>query len=169
MRIARLWGGLLSIYFLGFLILTTTAQAGKGFEFFKDIEIHGFASTSYTYNFNNPSTNLNSLRIFDTDANSFKFDVWELVFLKKASRPGDIGFRVDLTYGFSVPELAQSAASSPTTAAGDDDFDVQQAYVSWHAPVGNGLQVDFGKFTTHIGAELIEGYDGLNNNFSRSY
>ena len=164
MRIARIWGGFCSIYFLGFLVVAAPVQAGTDFELLKDIEVHGFASSSYTYNFNNPGTNLNNLRIFDTDANSFKFDVGELVFLKEASRVGDIGFRVDLAYGFSVPALSQSAGSGTP-----DDFDVQQGYVSWHAPVGNGLQIDLGKFITHIGAEVIEGYDGWNYNFSRSF
>ena len=167
MRIARIWGGFVSIYFLGFLVLAAPVQAGTDFKLLKDIEVHGFASSSYTYNFNNPGTNLNNLRIFDTDANSFKFDVGELVFLKEASRVGDIGFRVDLTYGFSVPPVTQSAGSSSLGDA--DDFDVQQGYVSWHAPVGNGLQIDLGKFITHIGAEVIEGYDGWNYNFSRSF
>lgn len=164
MRITRFWGGLCSICFLGLLTVTAPVQAGTDFKVLKDIEIHGFASSSYTYNFNNPSTRKNALRIFDTDANSFKFDVGELVFLKEASNIGDIGFRTDIAYGFSVPALSQSSGS------GDgDDFDLQQGYVSWNAPVGNGLQVDFGKFMTHIGAELVEGYDGWNSNFSRSF
>ncbi|NIQ00305.1 MAG: hypothetical protein GWM98_07615, partial [Nitrospinaceae bacterium] len=57
--------------------------------------------SSYTFNFNDPdgnssggATNVN--RIFDTDHDSFKFDVGELVLLKEASNPGDIGFRTDL-------------------------------------------------------------------------
>jgi len=165
MRITRFWGGLCSICFLGLLTVTAPVQAGTDFKVLKDIEIHGFASSSYTYNFNNPSTMKNALRIFDTDANSFKFDVGELVFLKEASNVGDIGFRTDIAYGFSVPPLSQSSGSGSDT----DEFDLQQAYVSWHAPVGNGLQVDFGKFMTHIGAELVEGYDGWNYNFSRSF
>lgn len=166
MRIARFWGGFLSVYFLGFLVVAAPVQAGRDFELLKDIEIHGFASSSYTYNFNSPDDMTNALRIFDTDANSFKFDVGELVFLKEASNIGDIGFRTDIVYGFSVPALSQSSGPGVGEA---DDFDLQQGYVSWNAPVGNGLQVDFGKFITHIGAEVIEGYDGWNSNFSRSF
>lgn len=166
MRIARFLGGLYSICFLGLLTMAAPAQAGTDFKLLKDIEIHGFASSSYTYNFNNPGTMKNALRIFDTDANSFKFDVGELVFLKEASNIGDIGFRTDIVYGFSVPALSQSSGPG---VGGGDDFDLQQGYVSWNAPVGNGLKVDFGKFMTHIGAEVIEGYDGWNSNFSRSF
>ena len=43
---------------------------------------------------------------------------------------------------------------------------IQQAYVSYLAPVGNGsLQVDFGKFVTPAGYEVIETKD--NWNYSR--
>ena len=39
---------------------------------------------------------------------------------------------------------------------------VQQAYVSYLAPVGKGLTIDFGKFVTPAGAELIENKDNFN-------
>ncbi|MCH7650031.1 MAG: porin [Nitrospinae bacterium] len=156
------------------LLLPSQVLAEKNvFKVLDDVEIHGFASSSYSYNFNNPQSRTNTLRIFDVDDNSFKFDVGELVFLKETPDTGDIGFRFDLTFGFSVPEIEQQGRSSATApfplAPDDDDFDVQQGYVSWKAPIGNGLQLDFGKFITHIGAEVIEGYDGWNSNFSRSY
>ncbi len=159
-----------------FMFFTARAGAEPVLKLLKDIEVHGFASSSYTFNFNDPdgnssggATNVN--RIFDTDHDSFKFDVGELVLLKEASNPGDIGFRTDLTYGFSVPEVAKSSVGPNVGGAdvADDDFDVQEAFVSYNAPVGNGLVLDFGKFTTHIGAEVIEGYDGWNYNFSRSF
>ncbi|QPJ65438.1 MAG: porin [Candidatus Nitrohelix vancouverensis] len=147
-----------------------SARADSAMEILKDIEVHGFASASYNYNFHNPKspTNGNSTnRIFDRDSNSFKFDVGELVLVRETPNVGDIGFRTDLTYGFSLPEVAKSTAS-----AGDvqtHDFDLQQGYVSYRAPIGNGLQIDGGKFITHIGAEVIEGYDGWNSNISRSF
>ncbi len=160
------------------LLLPSQVLAEKNvFKVLDDVEIHGFASSSYSFNFNNPDSRTNCgvitdtcLRIFDVDDNSFKFDVGELVFLKETPDTGDIGFRFDLTFGFSIPEVEQQGGSSATDPiTGDDDFDVQQGYVSWKAPIGNGLQLDFGKFITHIGAEVIEGYDGWNSNFSRSF
>jgi hypothetical protein len=157
-------------------ILPNQAMAGKNtFKFFEDMEIHGFVSSSYSYNFNKPQSQTNCgltgscIRIFDTDDNTFKLDNTELVFLKDTPDIGDIGYRFDLTFGFSLPEVAQRARSSAVSASGDDDFDLQQAYVSWKAPIGNGLQLDFGKFITHVGAEVFEGYDGWNMNFSRTF
>lgn len=51
-------------------------------------------------------------RIFDADCNSFKFDVGELVLLKDTPSPENVGFRTDITYGFSVPEATQSTADT---------------------------------------------------------
>ena len=50
-----------------------------------------------------------------------------------------------------------------------DDFDLQQAYISWIAPIGNGLRLDAGKFMTHHCYEVIDGYDGFNDNATRSF
>lgn len=167
------------------LLLPSQALAKNSFKFFEDIEIHGFVSSSYSYNLNKPATQTNCgvapltgcARIFDQDDNSFKLDVSELVFQKEANEIGDIGFRIDLTFGFSLPEAAQRPRSSATVGTGtpgslaseDDDFDLQQAYLSWKAPVGTGLTLEFGKFNTHVGNEVFSGYDGWNMNFSRTY
>ena len=161
------------LLFFGLAILVNNAHAVEmSVKVLDGVEIHAFASSSYTFNLNEPTnrdpnsaTNVN--RIFDTDHNSFKFDVGELVFLRDTPTPGDVGFRTDLAYGFSIPEVTQSAAD--TNDSQTHQFDVQQAYVSFNAPIGTGLQINFGKFITHIGAEVIEGYDGWNYNFSRSF
>lgn len=155
------------------LALAPTAQAAEvALKVLEGVEFHAFASSSYTFNLNQPTqrtpnsaTNIN--RIFDKDHNSFKFDVGELVMLKDTPNPGDVGFRTDITYGFSVPEVTVSTADTGDTQS--SQFDLQQGYVSYNAPIGSGLQLDMGKFITHIGAEVIEGYDGFNSNFSRSF
>ncbi|GAC1535190.1 MAG: hypothetical protein NVS2B9_00280 [Myxococcales bacterium] len=36
-------------------------------------------------------------------------------------------------------------------------------------PVGSGLRLDVGKFVTHNGYEVIDGFDGYNDNYSRSF
>jgi opacity protein-like surface antigen len=164
----------LMMLLLGFALLVAgNAQAAEvPLKVLEGVEFHAFASSSYTFNTNMPTqrapnsaTNVN--RVYDTDHNSFKFDVGELVMLKEAAKPGSIGFRTDLTYGFSQPEVNQSA--SDTGDAQSTQFDVQQGYVTYNAPIGTGLQLDFGKFITHIGAEVMDGYDGWNYNFSRSW
>jgi len=151
--------------------LSGSAKAESTLELLKDIEVHGFATSSYSYNLNKPSTGVNALRVYDTDDNAFKFDNGELVIKKDATNKGDIGFRTDLTYGFSQPEVNKSSRGPNVSGAdvSDDEFDVQIAYVSYNAPIGNGLRLDFGKFATNIGSEVMDGYDGFNYNFSRTF
>ena len=131
--------------------------------FLTDIQVNAFASFGYSYNANTPATRLNSYRIFDSDDNTFNVDVAELVLQKSVARPGDAGFRMDLEVGGAIPEKEQSYGLSVGRSA-----DLQQAFLSYVAPVGSGLRLDFGKFVTHMGSEVIEGYDGYNDNYTRS-
>jgi Putative beta-barrel porin-2, OmpL-like. bbp2 len=131
--------------------------------FLADIQGHAFVSFAYTYNANQPSDRLNGYRVFDSDANTFNVDVAELVLTKPVDAPGEAGFRLDLEAGGAIPQKTQSAGLSIGESA-----DLQQAFLSYSAPVGSGLRLDFGKFVTHMGAEVIEGYDGYNDNYSRS-
>ena len=157
--------------------VVSTAYAESALELLKDIEVHGFATSSYTYNFSQPSDRTNALRVYDFDDDSFKLDNAEFVLKKDAKEIGDIGFRLDLTYGFSGPQVNKSSGGAPnvtlsdnTTAdVNDDEFDLQIGYVQYIAPLGKGLLIDVGKFATHIGSELMDGYDGYNYNFSRSF
>jgi len=48
-------------------------------------------------------------------------------------------------------------------------FDIPEFYLSYVAPLGKGLRFDLGKFVTHLGYEVIGGYDGYNDNFSRGF
>jgi Putative beta-barrel porin-2, OmpL-like. bbp2 len=131
--------------------------------FFKDVQANAFVSFGYNYNLNSPSNRINPMRVFDRNANSLLVDVAELVLQKSVSKIGDVGFRVDLEAGSAIPQVTQSAGLAIGTGA-----DLQQALVSYIAPVGAGLRLDFGKFVTHLGLEVIEGYDGYNDNYSRS-
>lgn len=127
------------------------------------ISFHGLVSTAYSYNFNKPDTMINSYRVFDFDDNNMKVDVVELSLSKRPATTGEAGFRLDVTAGSSIPKISRSAGLEM------GDMDLQQAYLSYNAPIGSGLQADFGKFTTHLGYEVIEGYDGYNDNYSRSF
>jgi hypothetical protein len=87
---------------------------------------------------------------------------------KAVSAKGDFGFRLDLAMG-AVAKVAAARGLFRDVATGiAGDFDLQQAFVSYIVPVGKGLRVDAGKFVTPVGTEFIDGYDGYNDNFSRS-
>jgi hypothetical protein len=131
---------------------------------FEEIAVNAFLSASYSHNFNRPDSGTNQLRVFDFDDNTFKVDVAEVVLQKAVAKPGEAGFRVDLVAGSSIPRVSSSYGLLQ-----GQDVDLQQAFVSWIAPVGTGLRLDLGKFITHFGYEVIEGYDGWNDNATRSF
>ena len=131
---------------------------------FEEISVNAFLSVSYSYNFNRPATGTNQLRVFDFDDNTFKVDVAEVVLQKAVSKPGEAGFRVDFEAGSSIPRVSSSYGLLQ-----GQDVDLQQAFVSWIAPVGSGLRLDLGKFVTHFGYEVIDGYDGWNDNATRGF
>ena len=62
-------------------------------------KISGTVLTSYTQNFNNPSTNNTNLRSFDTAANSFQMNLAQLVFEREANASGSGADRVSACAG----------------------------------------------------------------------
>jgi hypothetical protein len=141
---------------------STIAAVAAPARWIDEIAVNAFVSTGYLYNFNRPATSANSYRVFDFSHNSFNLDVAELVLQMAPSKPNDAGFRVDFVAGNSIPQIAKSQDQTVT------QFDLQQAFVSYIAPVGRGLRFDAGKYVTHLGYEVIEGYDGYDDNYSRS-
>jgi hypothetical protein len=130
--------------------------------FFKKIEFTGLVDAYYTYNFNEPTTgSFTPLRNFDVRHNQFSVALVELALNKPATSDDRVGFRFDLDYG----QVAQIFNSDPL----DDNalLNVQQAYVSYMAPLGKGLTLDFGKFVTPVGTEPTESKD--NFNYSRAF
>lgn len=136
---------------------------------YETISVNAFVTTSWSWNFNRPASGTNQLRVFDFDDNSMKIDGAELVLQKGASAPGEAGFRVDAVAGGSIPRVSAAAGLFRDDDGRAEDFDLQQAYVSYVAPLGSGLRLDAGKFATHAGYEVIEGYDGYNDNATRSF
>jgi hypothetical protein len=148
---------------------TATADPGEP-GFLKDIEVSGFVDIYYTYNFNTPlrpcATSggvaiFNCLRNFDVAHNSFSLNLAEVALEKKPTGHSRGGFRLDLDYG---PAASIVHAAEPGGTAVYQN--IQQAYVSYLAPVGTGLQFDVGKFVSPLGNEVIETKD--NWNYSRS-
>lgn len=151
----------------GLLLFSGQALAADGLtvaDALKDVRINGFLSAGYNYNFNEPHTRAINLRPFNDTHDSISLELAQLVFHKDAQEAGEAGFRLDLNFGYTVPKAIHS-----TGAASSDDFDIRQAYITYVAPVGSGLRLDFGKFVTDHGVEVIEGYEDWNWNYSRSF
>ena len=136
---------------------------------YQEITVNGFLSTTYSYNFNHPVSGTNQFRVFDFDDNTFKVDVFELAIQKAVSKSGDAGFRVDAEAGQTIPRVTAAAGLFRDDNGKAADFDLKQAFVAYIAPLGRGLRLDLGKFSTFHGYEVIEGYDGYNDNVTRSF
>ena len=134
---------------------------------YQSISLNGLVSTSYVVDFNAPASRTIPFRVFDASDRTIALDLVELVVQRPASKPGDVGFRADLNFGTSVPRVTAAQGLFRDGSGHAGDFDVQQAFLSYIVPVGRGVRVDAGKFVTHVGYEVIEGYDGFNDNHSR--
>jgi len=139
------------------------AEELKVADVLKETQINGLLSAGYNYNWNEPHDRGIDLRPFNDKHDSFTLELAQLVFHKDATEPEQAGFRLDLNFGYTVPKAIHS-----TGASSSDDLDVRQAFISYIAPVGSGLKIDFGKFVTDHGMEVIEGYEDWNWNYSRS-
>lgn len=127
---------------------------------FKDVQLHGFIDTGINYNFNNPDSRSNSdLRVFDRKANSFTLNMVEISLEKELK--DSFGYRLDLNFG------KDANITAPADTGAGDEFDIQEAFITLRAPVGEGMDFKFGKFVTLLGAEVIE--SPLNYNYSRSF
>ena len=114
----------------------------------------------YNVNFNHPDPAFNTLYNFDVKANQFSLNMAKLS-MSHAVDP--IGFQVDFGFGRAFDIIhAGEPKDAPAIMR-----NIEQAFVSWK-PKGkdSGFQLDFGKFVTNAGAEVIESHS--NWNYSRS-
>jgi hypothetical protein len=123
-------------------------------EFLKAIEVSGFVDVYYLWAFNEENV---QLRNFDVQHNSFTLNYAEVAIGKPVSEASRGGFRLDFGAG-DTADMVHLFEPEGT----DYLKHVQQAYVSYLAPVGSGLTIDFGKFVTPAGGEVIESKDNFN-------
>jgi len=121
------------------------------------IDFSGLIDGYYTFNFNHPGTGENDLYNFNKKANQFSLNMAKLS-MSHSTDP--VGFQVDFGFGkaFDIINGGEPALGTKN---------IEQAFVSWK-PKGkdSGFQMDFGKFVTSAGSEVIESH--LNWNYSRS-
>ncbi|MGE3977526.1 MAG: outer membrane beta-barrel protein [Nitrospira sp.] len=127
------------------------------------LRLYGYVDGSYTQNFNNPSNNINQLRIYDVNSNQFRPNLAQFVLEKEAKADGNwndrTGFRVKFNAGRDSDFIGGVGLSTWA--------DFQEFYVQYVAPVGNGLTIQLGQFNTLIGYEVVE--SPHNPNYSRSW
>lgn len=119
------------------------------------IDFSGLIDGYFTGNFNKPLSRTTQLYNFNTQANQFGLSLAKLTMSHDAD---PVGFRVDLGYGntMDIVNAGESTASKL----------IEQAFVSWKPKSGRGFDLDFGKFVTSAGAEVIESKDNWNYSHS---
>jgi hypothetical protein len=135
------------------------------------IDFSGTVDGYYSWNTEHPANKVNELYSFNAPANTFSLNLAKIAM---SHTPDPVGFEFDLMFGDTANQIAGAALLnegnannlSPTNSSGFFDKNVEQAYVSFKPAKAKGFEIDFGKFVTSSGAEVIESYS--NWNYSRS-
>src|SRR6266850_477707 len=123
------------------------------------IDFSGLVDGYYSFNSNHPASQVNQLYNFNDKTNQFSLNMAKL---SLSHSPDPVGFQVDLGFGRAFELFNRQ----PSERASDTFRFLEQAYLSIKPPKAKGLEVDFGKFVTSAGAEVIE--TNGNWNYSRS-
>lgn len=127
------------------------------------MDISGMIDGYYSYNANRPSDlagpggaggQVNQLYNFNDKTDQFNLSQAMLILNHD---PDPVGAHLDLFWGRS---------NTLINGTGADTNYVKQAFLSLKPPKAKGLELDFGKFVTSAGAEVIEAKDDWN--YSRS-
>jgi hypothetical protein len=162
--------GILALGALGLGLLDAPAARSEDpSAWYQQITVNGMVSTSFNHNFNQPDSRTNGYRVFDSKEGDFQLDAAELAIQRAALEPGQAGFNVHLTAGSAIPPVTASTGMFRDADGTGQNFDVHQALATYIAPIGKGLRLDFGKHVSHMGYEVIEGYDGVNDQATRSF
>ena len=139
------------------------------------LNVTGFVDGYYGYNFEHPhtvpcpantvpsglNTSCSAFRAFDGPSQQLGLNMVELILDKP---PDADNSRIGYHLAFGFGNAMNVVNGSDPGGLGFAQY-IKEAYGSYLAPVGKGLQLDFGKFVTQHGAEVIESKD--NWNYSR--
>jgi hypothetical protein len=129
------------------------------------MDVSGFIDGYYSFNTNQPNTQdgydqVNQLYNFNDKTDQFNLSAAKLTLNHD---PDPVGAHVDFIYGRTNEDIN----AAPTNSDGADQLKyIEQAFISMKPPKAKGFELDFGKFVTSAGAEVIEAKD--NWNYSRS-
>ncbi|CAF0689689.1 outer membrane beta-barrel protein [Candidatus Methylacidithermus pantelleriae] len=136
----------------------------------KGIVLSGYVDASYTYNFLRADSDVPSTSAIiptreppdSIPGGGFNLNAVKLALEKPLGDKNDwvAGFRVDLLFGqdasISEPDFLQSKGVPFGSGVDTSGLLVEQGYVQFRVPVGNGLDFKVGKFAAPIGYEVIE-------------
>lgn len=152
----------LSAFAAGFAFVPAVKADDKADEGGK-IVLSGLADVYYQYGFNHTQAGVPTAgRAFDVKSNEFGLSLLEVNVKKTTGTKNNVGFTAQFTVG-KTADLVNA-----TEPAGVNTYKyIQQLYGTYVANGANPVTFDFGKFTTHMGYEVIESSN--NDNYSRSF
>ena len=127
--------------------------------------LSGFVDTYYGYNSNQPADRINQYHNFEINSGQFGLNMIELVADKAPdAATSRLGYHIAVGFGQAINQVNATEVGPGGTVSNFDQY-LKEGYLEYLAPVGKGLQMNFGKFVTPAGAEVIESKD--NWNYSR--
>jgi len=144
---------------------TVSSEPAAG-DFLHGVSVNFLVDGYYGYNFNDPIGRVNRLRAYDVLSNTFSLNQAAIVVedapdLASGKR---WGLRLDLQFGQATETLQGNAANELRP---DVYRNIFQAYGTYIAPIGSGLTIDFGKWSSALGIE--NNYTKDQMNYSRSF
>lgn len=120
------------------------------------IVLSGYVDAGYLYNFQG-GTLSRPLDVDNAPRGDFSLNQMKIALEKPLTDENTLqaGFRTDLIFG-------EDAGTFGGNAAGSDSLWVQQAYVQFKVPWGNGVVFQVGKFGAVLGYEADERVDNIN-------
>jgi Putative beta-barrel porin-2, OmpL-like. bbp2 len=135
-------------------------------DFLRDTTVNLNLDGYYAYNFNHPVGRVNLLRPCDVLNNEFSLNQANVILEHApdvaAGRRWDA--RLDLQFGRATDTLQGNPSNEPRLQIYRNIF---QAYGTYVLPIGKGVNVDFGKWSSSLGIEGNYTKDQIN--YSRSY
>jgi len=125
------------------------------------LTIGGHAEASWTYNFEDPDSDVNPGRVFDFEHNDPTFNQLSLFAERKvdpAKKNFDIGGKVEAIWGADAGLIHANGLTDwyDSPRRPENQLDLTQLYVDVALPVGNGLLIRVGKFVTLLNQETID-------------
>ena len=133
-------------------------------DFFRGTTFNFTVDGYYGYNFNAPVGRVNLLRAYDVSSNSFSLNQADFIVERLPTPASRVGGRIDLMFGQATETVQGSSVNEQRPQVWRNLY---QAYGSYLAPVGTGLQLDFGKWASSLGNE--GNYTKDQNTYSRAY
>ncbi len=133
--------------------------------FFEQVDVSGVVAASYNHRFSDFGNDQNIGGVANSfrhpDANTFQLDQAWFVIDKPVTEESRGGFHVEYVFGKTAQSQGQNRLGSTNTDYESSGL-LYTGYVSYLAPIANGIEINAGKLATPLGAEVLQ----TNQNFN---